>query len=668
MERSEMSKKWIEYIDSCRDSLEPDDRRQVTFQNSWDIVLQEVMKGQSASSQRAGQQEFVMLRMGLGHLKNFTSFLSDLTVPSAETSTKLFWGFVVLVLKLSQEEEAAVPRVLRALRNLCRKIEIFNGFCQESSSGSTEAHQSCFEAAHAFLSFAASTIHLMRTSPQVQSLSLVPPRQDSTNPAMPSSSFIKFDEPANLPCFVFPSFRPVRFFDRRDVVSKIEEHFNMSNADVENSFRSLALYGLGGVGKSSVALRYAEASIRRGEVDAVFWAHSEKPVTIRQSFTNIAMRLKLPDSQGKDHDENRHLVLSWLQRTGCRWLIVYDNVEDEDLLLAHWPSASRGRALITTRNRRFAFNPADAGLEITTWDVDTGSKFLIHLLSTDISAQLTNDDAKSALELSEKLSGHALAISHMAGLIHRRQWSIQECMEIYNQQSGKMQGFVSNDAINSLWEYAFQSLECRSRAILGVLSFLSPDSIPQSLFAPDDAKSLPLSLEFCTDPLRYLLEINSYTDLEALIEVNFAALATLPVEDQTIGLQGSLTSHRGQLLVRLGNSSEGVQWLRKSYEIRSHAVPFNSRESAWAAENAANGIASVNDFATAIVWHEKARDHWMQWSKDNGPDPTGWPAVLKKSMGTTMIWAGKRDQARDIMTEALRQIESTEPYNWAMAA
>ena len=73
---------------------------------------------------------------------------------------------------------------------------------------------------------------------------------------------------------------------------------------------------MGGVGKSSVALSYAEGKILRKELDAMFWIPSEKENTIRQGFTDIAIRLKLPDAQPKDHDYNRTLVLDWLQNTG----------------------------------------------------------------------------------------------------------------------------------------------------------------------------------------------------------------------------------------------------------------------------------------------------------------------------------------------------------------
>lgn len=166
----------------------------------------------------------------------------------------------------------------------------------------------------------------------------------------------------------------------------------------------------------------------------------------------------------------------------------------------------------------------------------------------------------------------------------------------------------------------------------------------------------------------YLLEINSYAELEDLIEVNTMVLDTLSSENRTIALQGSLTSHRGQLLIRLGRPEEGVEWLRKSYDIRSHDVPFNYRESAWAAENLANGIATLNQFPEAIEWYERARDHWQTWSNQQPVGKGEWPACIKKSMGMALVWSGDSARARSVVNMALDQIESTEPYNWAMAA
>lgn len=135
-------------------------------------------------------------------------------------------------------------------------------------------------------------------------------------------------------------------------------------------------------------------------------------------------------------------------------------------------------------------------MEVTSWDSQTGLKFLLHLVTRDITA----DEATSAQELSEKLSGHALAISAMAGLMHRRSLSITEFMNFYNQYPSRMHGISGNRSINALWDMSFKSLDPKSLAILGVMSFVEPDSIPQALFEPGSPMNLPEALQFCSDP------------------------------------------------------------------------------------------------------------------------------------------------------------------------
>jgi hypothetical protein len=88
----------------------------------------------------------------------------------------------------------------------------------------------------------------------------------------------------------------------------------------------------------------------------------------------------------------------------------------------------------------------------------------------------------------------------MAGLIYRRSWSISEFLEMYKKMPNKVHGISGNNSINALWDFSFRSLSDQSRAILGVLSFLAPDSIPQAIFGDMDEQMLPDSLKFCADP------------------------------------------------------------------------------------------------------------------------------------------------------------------------
>lgn len=157
-------------------------------------------------------------------------------------------------------------------------------------------------------------------------------------------------------------------------------------------------------------------------------------------------------------------------------------------------------------------------------------------------------------------------------------------------------------------------------------------------------------------------------DLEDLIEVNTMALSSMPQEEQKISLQGSLTSHRGQLNLRFGKTEEGVKWLKKSYEIRSRDVPLKPLESAWAADNLAAGLGSINDFTEALKWCEIARDHYLDGTNQqkNGSeesDPT-----LMINTAANLFRSGQPARAKALLNAALKQIESEKPYDWYRAS
>lgn len=101
-----------------------------------------------------------------------------------------------------------------------------------------------------------------------------------------------------------------------------------------------------------------------------------------------------------------------------------------------------------------------------------------------------------AYDLSKRLSGHALAIEHMAGLIHERYWSISEFMKLYLNNPRRLH----ETELQVLWNISFQQLTADSLTFLGIISFLMPDVIPQSLFELEaHGDDLPEELAFCSD-------------------------------------------------------------------------------------------------------------------------------------------------------------------------
>lgn len=114
-------------------------------------------------------------------------------------------------------------------------------------------------------------------------------------------------------CLMMPQTRTTRFFDRVDVFEKLDQSLGPAAG---TSFQSVALHGLGGVGKSTIATNYVEKKFNEKEYNVVLWARAENRSSLRQSFTDIAMRLKLPEAKPQLHDENLVLVQDWFQSTG----------------------------------------------------------------------------------------------------------------------------------------------------------------------------------------------------------------------------------------------------------------------------------------------------------------------------------------------------------------
>lgn len=94
----------------------------------------------------------------------------------------------------------------------------------------------------------------------------------------------------------------------------------------------------------------------------------------------------------------------------------------------------------------------------------------------------------------------------MCGLIHRRSWSIAELVEAYDRSKD------FNDGLETVWKLSFQSLRHECSALLSVLTFCAPDSIPQSLFEfNEDTENLTDDMLWYLDSNLLVFSYPSYT-------------------------------------------------------------------------------------------------------------------------------------------------------------
>jgi len=133
-----------------------------------------------------------------------------------------------------------------------------------------------------------------------------------------------------------------------------------------------ALHGMGGVGKSQVAIEYVHR--HRHEYDLVWWIPAEQEAQIRASLANLARRLELPDLSEVNAVVAVREALSTEQQPHRKWLLVFDNAENLQEVRQFFPTGGAGKILITSRNSGWA--RAARLLEVDVFTRDESKEFL----------------------------------------------------------------------------------------------------------------------------------------------------------------------------------------------------------------------------------------------------------------------------------------------------
>ncbi|KAH8703633.1 pfs domain-containing protein [Talaromyces proteolyticus] len=510
-------KQWTTLIEKSRESLDYDDLERVEEIKPWDDLQKLIYDSEVLSTAR--------IQSELDDFRIFVEFFE--TKLETKLDTTFLWATLTHLLQLVDDDPNRLGWIPAMIKPLTQKAAAFNRYCKNTQVVGNTVKEACFDMQVLFVNFFTDSINGLHAAGEGKKLQdRFPPGQESmslkqliehyhkttkdglnealkriedlalTNLPMPVQPGPPTDTnriPSRPRCLMLPHTKTFRFFDRVSVFEKLD--CILGPTSEEPSFQSVALYGLRGVGKSTVASTYVEKVFKENNYDVILWVRGENASSMRQSFTEIAMRLKLYKAHPQTHDENLILVQDWFQSTDCRWLVVYDNVESFDTLMAFWPGPGQGKAIITTQNRSLASKLASRPLEVPSWDTKMGSKFLLFLLEKSIGRDL-QAESNSALNLSERMSGHALALAQVATLIRNGESTIEEFETIYKENAYRVH---SLNELAAPWELSFQKLDKNSLSLLGIISFLVPDDIPQKLFEKGLYDESSSDFNFCSD-------------------------------------------------------------------------------------------------------------------------------------------------------------------------
>ncbi|KAL1965117.1 hypothetical protein VTN77DRAFT_6030 [Rasamsonia byssochlamydoides] len=242
---------------------------------------------------------------------------------------------------------------------------------------------------------------------------------------------------------MIPYSRNPGFVGRNEVLHQLKDYLKL----IGKAHTRVALFGLGGVGKSHIAIQFAYLLRESRPEVSVFWIHASSPDRIYEGFRKIACECNIPGVDDEDADV-LSLVKAWLENESQTWLLIIDNADDVSLfspsntsyqgrdseptwcISEYLPECSQGSILITTRNRAaaVAFNggrPRDL-IEV---------KPMTELESTDlIKSKLTNDSSHDSepeiSELANLLDHLPLALVQAAAFMQQNMISISEYLAL----------------------------------------------------------------------------------------------------------------------------------------------------------------------------------------------------------------------------------------------
>ncbi len=280
--------------------------------------------------------------------------------------------------------------------------------------------------------------------------------------------------------------RNLFFTGREELLSHLRQQLQTGQPSALS--QPQAISGLGGIGKTQIALQYARQY--SNDYQAVLWVRAESHETLTSSFVEIATSLNLPQRDEQDQTITVQAVKRWLQ-SNHSWLLILDNADEPAIVHEFLPTRFDGHILLTTRAQ--ALGGLTQRIEVDTFTPELGALFLLRR-ATLIDAHATLDqaipeDCEVAIQISKELGGLPLALDQAGAYIEETGCHLEKYLERYQVQRAKLlkrRGSNSSDypaSMATTWSLSFERVAQNAVAadLLRLCAFLAPDAIPEEI-------------------------------------------------------------------------------------------------------------------------------------------------------------------------------------------
>ncbi|KAL3441582.1 hypothetical protein BJX65DRAFT_313670 [Aspergillus insuetus] len=303
----------------------------------------------------------------------------------------------------------------------------------------------------------------------------------------------------------------VPFYRNRMFVGRQEQLSGIERRQLDHASK-LAIFGLGGIGKTQIALELAYR-IKGSHPDcSVFWISAANTESFRQEYKDICGRLGLDDEGARNSDSMAVLHKYLSSEKSGEWLMILDNADDYDLLfngsqepclLDYVPQSSNGWVVMTTRDKRVAarFAGRENSIEVMHMDEETAAQMLGNIIGEDdVKANKSNTSVLlnrlCCLPLAIVQAGSYMNMNHDTVNIAEYLSFLDEAdlgvVELLGEDfDGDARYRHQQNPVTNTWLISFDRIRQQqplAAEYLAYMCFFDPKRIPESLLPPTRMK------------------------------------------------------------------------------------------------------------------------------------------------------------------------------------